>query len=108
MPAIWREERILLSWGPMQYTRKMHVAYSGSYVCPDWESCCATCQGAKLWREVKDTQITFNEFRDKLNEIMDTAWTEDADSRMKVIQDQSTPEEWDAITQMVDYCRDKI
>ena len=82
---MWTFDRRWKVWGPRQYTAKMHHVWSGSYVCPDWEAECITCQSAKLWKEVQENNqaITFDEFNAQVDAALAIAQAEGQAQRIK-------------------------
>ena len=78
-------KNMMTKWGPMPYTAKRHKYWSGSYVCPDWEAECVTCQSAKLWKEVQENNqtITFDEFNAQVDAALAIAQAEGQAQRIK-------------------------
>ncbi len=87
--GIWKYDRRWKVWGPRQYTAKMHRVWAGAYVCPDWEPECVTCQSAKLWKEVNNTPITFDEFNARVDAALEIAQAEGQAQRIKDSQSDS-------------------
>lgn len=78
-------KHMMTTWGPMPYTAKRHKFWSGSYVCPDWEPECITCQSARLWQEVQENNqtITFDAFNAQVDAALAIAQEEGQAQRIK-------------------------